>query len=312
MDVEDFLIKIATAIYEIYEMLAHNSQQRNANSVRGGKFVVNANTETAIEIYRMNKKMQSLTTYIESMGFPKASVKMLGRQKESCSEPPNDSGGFNDINEEQEHEEVGVGTETAIEVSKLAKQMQSMQATMLSMQSFMTNQGSASHIQERDGSGDMSFNGEGCVGFQEEVQAMGYQQRDRGGVFSQTYNPKWRQHPNLSYSKNNALNSDMLSQEVNQGFNNNQGFNSRGFYQGQGSGSGQANQWNRSLSTTCNTAAASEQGLGRKGFVMSAFQLLLIQQRADQEQFSDKSNSPAHETKCRATKLYTKVSSAKQ
>ncbi|KAK0601613.1 hypothetical protein LWI29_025829 [Acer saccharum] len=31
----------------------------------------------------------------------------------------------------------------------------------------------------------------------------------------------------------------MLSQEVNQGFNN------RGFYQGQGSGSGQANQWNR-------------------------------------------------------------------
>ncbi|KAK0606882.1 hypothetical protein LWI29_005562 [Acer saccharum] len=75
---------------------------------------------------------------------------------------------------------VEVGTETAIEVSKLAKQMKSMQATMLSMQSFMTNQGSASHIQGRDGSGDMSFNGEGCVGFQEEVQAMGYQQRDRG------------------------------------------------------------------------------------------------------------------------------------
>ncbi|KAK0603244.1 hypothetical protein LWI29_002858 [Acer saccharum] len=141
--------------------------------------------------------------------------------------------------------EVGMGTETAIEVSKLAKQMQSMQATMLSMQSFMTNQGSASHIQQRDGSGDMSFNGEGCVGFQKEVQAMGYQQRDRGGVFSQTYNPKWRQHPNLSYLNNNALNSDMLSQEVNKGFNNNQGFNNRGFYQGQGSGSGQANQWNR-------------------------------------------------------------------
>ncbi|KAK0588714.1 hypothetical protein LWI29_004525 [Acer saccharum] len=135
--------------------------------------------------------------------------------------------------------EVGVGTETTIKVLKLAKQMQSMQATMLSMQSFMTNQGSASHIQGRDGSGDMSFNGEGCVGFQEEVQAMGYQQRDRGGVFSQTYNPKWRQHPNLSYSNNNALNSDMLSQEVNQGFNN------RGFCQGQGSGSGQPNQWNR-------------------------------------------------------------------
>ncbi|KAK0572692.1 hypothetical protein LWI29_035517 [Acer saccharum] len=59
--------------------------------------------------------------------------------------------------------EVGMGTETAIEVSKLAKQMQSMQATMLSMQSFMTNQGSASHIQGRDGSGDMSFNGEDVI-----------------------------------------------------------------------------------------------------------------------------------------------------
>ncbi|KAK0575813.1 hypothetical protein LWI29_007556 [Acer saccharum] len=136
--------------------------------------------------------------------------------------------------------EVGMGTETAIEVSKLAKQMQSMQAIMLSMQSFMTNQGSASHIQGRDGSGDMSFNGEGCDGFQEEVRAMGYQQRDRGGVYSQPYNQKWRGHPNLSYSNNNALNSDLLSQEVNQGYNNN-----RGFYQGQGSGSGQANQWSR-------------------------------------------------------------------
>ncbi|KAK0585347.1 hypothetical protein LWI29_027209 [Acer saccharum] len=141
--------------------------------------------------------------------------------------------------------DIGGGTETTIEVSKLAKQMQSMQATMLSMQSFITNKGNASHVQGRDGSGDIFFNGEGCDGFQEEVQAMGYQQRDRGGVYSQIYNPKWRQHPNLSYSNNNALNSDMLSQEVNQGFKNNQGFNNRGFYQGQGSGSGQANQWNR-------------------------------------------------------------------
>ena len=58
-------------------MLAQNSQQRNANSVRGGKFEVNANTETAIEVSRMNKKMQSLQTYIESLGFPKAKVKML-------------------------------------------------------------------------------------------------------------------------------------------------------------------------------------------------------------------------------------------
>ncbi|KAK0575699.1 hypothetical protein LWI29_005343 [Acer saccharum] len=136
--------------------------------------------------------------------------------------------------------EIGGGTETAIEVSKLAKQMQSMQATMLSIQSFITNKGNASHVQGRDGSGDMSFNGEGCDGFQEEVQAMGYQQRDRGGIYSQSYNQKWRGRPNLSYSNNNALNSDLLSQEVNQGYNNN-----RGFYQDQGSGSSQANQWSR-------------------------------------------------------------------
>ncbi|KAK0579601.1 hypothetical protein LWI29_028541 [Acer saccharum] len=136
--------------------------------------------------------------------------------------------------------DIGGGTETAIEVSKLAKQMQSMQATMLSMQSFITNKGNASHVQVRDGSGDMSFNGEGCDGFQEEVQVMGYQQKDRGGMYSQSYNQKWRGHPNLSYSNNNALNSDLLSQEVNQGYNNN-----RGFYQGQGSGSSQANQWSR-------------------------------------------------------------------
>ena len=126
----------------------------------------------------------------------------------------------------------------AIEVSKMVKQMQSMQATMLSIQSFMTNQGSVKSIQGRDGSGDVPF--DGCVGFQEEVNAMGYQQKDMGCVYSQTYNPKWRHHPNLSWSNNNVLNSDMLNKEANQGFNKN-----RGYYQGQGSGSNQPNQWNR-------------------------------------------------------------------
>ena len=57
---------------EIYEMIAQNSQQRNANSIRGGKFDVSANTETAIEISRINKKIESLTLHIESIGFPKA------------------------------------------------------------------------------------------------------------------------------------------------------------------------------------------------------------------------------------------------
>ncbi|KAI9191999.1 hypothetical protein LWI28_016767 [Acer negundo] len=91
---------------EIYEMLAQNSQQKNANSIRGGRFDVSANTETAIEISRMNKKIESLTSYIESMGFPKAGVKMRGRQKASCSDQFSDSEGFNDMNQGQEQEEV--------------------------------------------------------------------------------------------------------------------------------------------------------------------------------------------------------------
>ncbi|KAK0593918.1 hypothetical protein LWI29_013653 [Acer saccharum] len=67
---------------------------------------MNANTETAIEISKMNKKLESLTSYIESMGFPKAGVKMLGRQEASSSDQLNDSGGFNDMNEGQEQKEV--------------------------------------------------------------------------------------------------------------------------------------------------------------------------------------------------------------
>ena len=77
--------KTAAEIYEIYEMLAQTSQQRNANSIQGGKFDMIASTETAIEISRINKKVESLTSHIESMGFPKARVKMLGIQEGSSS-----------------------------------------------------------------------------------------------------------------------------------------------------------------------------------------------------------------------------------
>ena len=38
--------KTTSEIYDIYEMLAQNSQQRNANSIRGGKFDVNASTRS--------------------------------------------------------------------------------------------------------------------------------------------------------------------------------------------------------------------------------------------------------------------------
>ena len=95
--------KIAT---EIYEMLAQNSQQRNANSIRGGKFDVSASTETAIEISRINKKVESLTSHIESMGFPKAGVKMLGRQEGSSSGQFSENKGFDDTIQGQEQEEV--------------------------------------------------------------------------------------------------------------------------------------------------------------------------------------------------------------
>ena len=100
--------KTASEIYEIYEMLAQNSQQRNANIIRGEKFDVNARTETAIEISRINKKVKSLTSHIESMGFPKARVKMLGRQEGSSSGQFSENEGLDDINQGQgqEQEEV--------------------------------------------------------------------------------------------------------------------------------------------------------------------------------------------------------------
>ena len=75
-----WLVETDLPISEIYEMIAQNSQPRNVTSIRGGKFDVSASTETAIEISRINKKMKSLTSHIESIGFPKAGVKMLGRQ----------------------------------------------------------------------------------------------------------------------------------------------------------------------------------------------------------------------------------------
>ncbi|KAK0607663.1 hypothetical protein LWI29_018259 [Acer saccharum] len=66
---------------------------------------MSANTETATEISRMNKKMESLTSYIESMGFPNAGVKMLGRREGNSSGQFSDSEGFNEMNQGQEQEE---------------------------------------------------------------------------------------------------------------------------------------------------------------------------------------------------------------
>ena len=98
--------KTTSEIYNIYEMLAQNSQQRNANSIRGGKFDVNASTEAAIEISRINKKVETLTSHIESMGFLKAGVKLLGKQEGGSSRQFNKNEGFEDTFQGQEQEEV--------------------------------------------------------------------------------------------------------------------------------------------------------------------------------------------------------------
>ena len=87
-------------------MLAQNSQQRNANSIQGGKFDVNVSTETAIEISRINKKVETLTSNIESKGFSKAGVKLLGRQEGSSSGQFSENEGFDDTFQGQEQEEV--------------------------------------------------------------------------------------------------------------------------------------------------------------------------------------------------------------
>ena len=87
-------------------MLAQNSQHRHAHRIRGGKFDVNASTEAAIEISRINKKVETLTSHIESMGFQKAGVKLLGRQEGSSSGQFNENEGFEDSFQGQEQEEV--------------------------------------------------------------------------------------------------------------------------------------------------------------------------------------------------------------
>lgn len=54
-------------------------------------------------------------------------------------------------------------------------------------------------------------------------------QRQGGGVYSNTYNRKWRNHPNLSWSNNNALNPSPQQQQ--QGFQNNYNQQHIGFNQ---------------------------------------------------------------------------------
>ena len=67
---------------------------------------MSASMETAIEISKINKKVESLTSHIESMGFSKAGVKLLGRQ-EGCSNGQfSENEGFDDTFQGQEQEEI--------------------------------------------------------------------------------------------------------------------------------------------------------------------------------------------------------------
>ena len=67
---------------------------------------MNASTEAAIEISRINKKVETLTSHIESMGFQKAGVKLLGRQEGSSSGQFNEYEGIEETFQGQEQEEV--------------------------------------------------------------------------------------------------------------------------------------------------------------------------------------------------------------
>ncbi|KAK0587514.1 hypothetical protein LWI29_024148 [Acer saccharum] len=62
--------------------------------------------------------MESLTSYIESMGFPKTGVKMLERQEANPSDQFSDSEGFTDMNQGQEQYE---DSNISFENSKFAR-----------------------------------------------------------------------------------------------------------------------------------------------------------------------------------------------
>ena len=63
---------------------------------------MNASTKATIEISRINKKVETLTSHIESMVFPKAGVKLLGRQEGGSSGQFNENEGFEDTFQGQE------------------------------------------------------------------------------------------------------------------------------------------------------------------------------------------------------------------
>ncbi|KAK1588944.1 hypothetical protein Q3G72_028877 [Acer saccharum] len=112
--------------------------------------------------------------------------------------------------------EVNQTTGVEIQMANLAKQVQAMMAQ------------NSNRAQQQLGV-NLVQDGDGIPFEPEEVQAFNYQ-RGRNDPYSNTYNPAWRNHSNLSYSDpNTALNSHQLIPQNTQGTN--QGGYNRGTYQ---------------------------------------------------------------------------------
>ena len=141
--------------------------------------------------------------------------------------------------------EVNQTTGVEIQMANLAKQVQAMMAQ------------NSNRAQQQLGV-NLVQDGDGIPFETEEVQAFNYQ-RGRNDPYSNTYNPAWRNHSNLSYSDpNTALNSHQLIPQNTQGTN--QGGYNRGTYQGQGSNS-QPQQWNNAANRDSTTYQPKKRSL---------------------------------------------------
>ena len=74
--------KRAAEAYDILEKIAQNSQQRTSNLKKGGRINVGSNTQVQIQIFRMNKELQSIKDLIIGKPRPSHGVKSShGRDK---------------------------------------------------------------------------------------------------------------------------------------------------------------------------------------------------------------------------------------
>ncbi|KAK0581165.1 hypothetical protein LWI29_010811 [Acer saccharum] len=112
--------------------------------------------------------------------------------------------------------EMGKGT------IKWQNRMSRMNKELQSIKDLITGKPGSSHgVSQVMGEID---EGEGQIGQEKEAQAFGEFQRQKNDMYSNTYNPGLKNHPNLSWSNNNHLGvSNNQSGNNYQGANNNQG-----------------------------------------------------------------------------------------